>query len=98
MEALICKHCGATGLRREKGYWFCEYCESKFLFTKEEENTYSSAFSFNTVQSVTSSQIALSEDVERLLQKCKTDRKNARKYANLILDIDPDNTEALQYL
>ena len=42
--------------------------------------------------------ISLNSDIERLLQKCKTDPKNAKKYANLILDIDPDNREALKYI
>ena len=40
----------------------------------------------------------MDDDVERLLQKCRTDRRNARKYANLVLDIDPTNQEALKYL
>lgn len=44
------------------------------------------------------SDIALDDDVARLLAKCKADPKNARKYANLILDIDPDNFEAYKYL
>lgn len=44
------------------------------------------------------SQISINSDVENLLQKCRIDRKNARKYANLILDIDPDNEEARKYL
>ena len=44
------------------------------------------------------SSIDLVDDVTRLLNKCKTDPKNAKKYANLILDIDPDNTQALKYL
>ena len=42
--------------------------------------------------------VSISEDIKRLLAKCRTDRKNARKYANLILDIDPNNKDALQYL
>ena len=44
------------------------------------------------------SDIALDDDVARLLAKCKADPKNARRYANLILDIDPGNFEAYKYL
>lgn len=43
------------------------------------------------------SDIAL-DDVQRLLEKCKAEPQNAREYANLILDIDPTNTEVLRYL
>lgn len=45
-----------------------------------------------------SSQISLDDDVRRLLEKCRQDPAKAYKYANLILDIDPDNEEALKYL
>ena len=44
------------------------------------------------------SEIALGDDVQRLLQKCRTDPARARKYANLVLDIDPTNQEARKYL
>ncbi len=44
------------------------------------------------------SEISLNDDVKRLLDKCKTEPYNATKYANLILDIDPNNIEALKYL
>ena len=99
MKSLSCKNCGAPGLRLESGYWQCDYCGSKFLIEKEEQKAFSraSSSSSDSKHPGTSSGIALSDDVERLLLKCKTDRKNARKYANLILDIDPDNKEALKY-
>ena len=44
------------------------------------------------------SSVALDEDISRLLKKCQEEPKKARQYANLILDIDPTNTEALKYL
>ena len=44
------------------------------------------------------SSIALEEDIAVLLKKCREDPKNARKYANLVLDIDPGNAEAKKYL
>ena len=111
MEELVCKNCGANALMRKNNYMVCPYCESRFAITKEELNnglfgnsnslSKSSTFadahhavlSYSGVQST----IALDDDVKRLLEKCKTDPKNARRYANLILDIDPDNEEALNY-
>ncbi len=42
--------------------------------------------------------IAPDDDVARLLAKCEAEPARARKYANLVLDIDPDNAQALRYL
>lgn len=42
--------------------------------------------------------IFIDDDISRLLKKCKDEPWNARKYANLILDIDPTNEEALKIL
>ncbi len=44
------------------------------------------------------SRISLDDDIAVLLRKCKTEPRNARKYANLILDIDPTNKEAMKYI
>lgn len=96
MESLTCKNCSATGLSLDNGVWVCEFCGSTFLATAEEQSAYSKGVGLSTPAA--SSQISLTDDVERLLQKCKTDPKNARKYANLVLDIDPDNEEVLKYL
>lgn len=98
MDILICKNCGANLLERKNDYWVCLYCESRFAITSKERCTNLSrpqvALSHNGVDS----SIALDDDIQRLLKKCKTDPKNAKKYANLILDIDPDNTEVYKYL
>ena len=100
MEALACKSCGANALVRKNGYMVCPYCDSHFLITEEDRqnglwrNSHQTVLSHSGVES----SIDLDEDVKRLLNKCKTDPKNARKYANLILDIDPDNEGALAYL
>jgi hypothetical protein len=42
--------------------------------------------------------ISVSSDIEALLQKCREDPRNRKRYAGLILDIDPTNPEAQQYL
>lgn len=42
--------------------------------------------------------ISINSDIDILLEKCQKEPYNARKYANLILDIDPTNREALKYI
>lgn len=99
MEALVCKHCGASGLIRKSDHWFCPYCESRYAFTQEEKRSLFQGGSHAVLShSGVNSSIALNDDVERLLEKCRLNPKQARKYANLVLDIDPDNKEALRYL
>ena len=101
MEGLICKNCGANSLERKDGYWICPYCDSRFAISREGScigvsvrGNHQPALSHNNVNS----SIALEDDIQRLLKKCKTDPKNARKYASLILDIDPDNVEVYKYI
>ena len=75
----------------------CSRCGANVL--REEGNYYICEYcGTKFLKKAESKGISLGIDIERLLQKCKTDPKNARKYANLILDIDPDNKDALKYL
>ena len=98
MKALICSSCGASNWKEDGEYRICLHCGTKFEKTLKEQrkaiNTVLQIAAVNRVQSV----IALNDDVARLLQKCKAEPKNAKKYANLILDIDPTNEEALKIL
>lgn len=100
MEALICKNCGAFALVRKNDYMVCPYCESRFAVTKEElrGGFFGSSHHVTLSHSGTNSSIALDDDVARLLEKCRSDPRNARKYANLILDIDPDNEDAIMFI
>lgn len=91
MKEFVCKNCGATGLLVKNGYMVCEYCDTRFMLTAED-------FDFYGHSKKNSPGISLGGDIERLLQKCRMDPRNARRYANLILDIDPDNEEALNYI
>ena len=84
MELIICKTCGANEWEKHDGYLVCKYCHQKYITTGKNN--------------VKQTNISLGSDIEVLLQKCKTDPKNAKKYANLVLDIDPDNSEAIKYL
>ena len=85
VNIIRCPVCGGTEFEEEKNYRTCLYCGTRHQIPKEE-------------RPARQSEIALNSDVERLLAKCRSDPRNARKYANLILDIDPTNTEALKYL
>lgn len=100
MEALICKNCGANALTRKNNYMVCPYCDSRFAITREERSSglFGGSHHATLSHSGVDSSIALDDDVAHLLEKCKSDPRNARKYANLILDIDPDNEEAWKYL
>ena len=105
MEALICKNCSSNALVRKNDYMVCPYCDSRFAITREERSSglfvssqHGSGHHVSLSHSGVNSSIALDDDVERLLKKCRTDPKNARRYANLILDIDPDNAEVYKYL
>lgn len=85
MKIIQCANCAANELKEKDGYFICEYCGSRFAVEGSDRPRNAMGMS-------------ISEDIQRLLVKCRTDRKNARKYANLILDIDPDNKDALKYL
>ena len=85
MKLIQCKQCGSGEFYRNNGYMICKFCNAQYAIEQLDLG-------------IKKSTIALNSDIEALLKKCKLDPKNARKYANLILDIDPDNDEALKYL
>ena len=81
MKLVKCTNCGSNELIEESGLVVCVYCRSKYVPQAKD------ALQSKTVIGITS-------DIEALLQKCKQDPTNRRRYANLILDIDPTNQEA----
>lgn len=85
MRMQKCANCGAGALKERGGYLICEYCGSKFAMEASDAPQRGMGLSLNA-------------DIENLLRKCRSDPMNARKYANLILDIDPTNREALKYI
>ncbi len=99
LKVIICERCGANELHEEGNYFVCDYCGSKFLKETKSERLFIGGTSFESENSLgknlgnLTGGISLNSDIERLLQKCRTDPKNKRKYINLILDIDPDNTD-----
>lgn len=85
MNREMCSNCGANDFIYEDGYSVCKYCNSKFAIESAENKHETSV-------------ISLQSDIDVLLQKCKSEPWNSRKFANLILDIDPTNHEAKKYL
>jgi len=82
MKSFVCERCGGNEFRTEKGFRICQHCNTSYVLTSEElpQKT---------------SEIALNNDIQLLMRKCIEDPRNARRYASLILDIDPSNEEAI---
>jgi len=85
MKIEICERCGGGEFVDRDGYRICQYCGAKYLITPEDVIRKGSS-------------ITLANDIMILLKKCRDDPANARRYANLILDMDPGNVEAVKYL
>lgn len=80
-----CSGCGSSDQFLENGYLICNYCRSKNRADPRDIPQKETIISINS-------------DIEKLIEKCKSDPDNCRRYANLILDIDPTNQEAHHYL
>lgn len=85
MKRIVCACCGADDFVYRDGMRICQYCNSRYELEKDERGPRTSVVSLNS-------------DIDRLLAKCKADPKNAKRYASLILDIDPTNREAKKYI
>jgi hypothetical protein len=84
MKLFICEKCGGNDFFEQNGYKICRYCRTQYAVMSED-------------MLPKDSNIAINNDVQMLLQKCRTDPANASRYASLILDIDPGNAEAKSY-
>ncbi|WP_165170570.1 hypothetical protein [Adlercreutzia sp. ZJ242] len=80
MNEAVCEKCGSSDFVAADGCRICVYCRTKYQIEK--------------VAKPPETTISIGDDVQELLAKCKADPINARRYANLILDIDPSNAEA----
>ena len=85
MKAFQCQGCGSTEFYDLDGYRVCEHCGRKHVITRED-------------QRILQSTIDLNEDVANLLEKCKTEPERAKKFAQRVLEIDPNNAEAKRIL
>ena len=79
-----CTQCGGSRLFEDDGFVVCAYCRSRFKSQVDELANRTT--------------IGVFSDIQMLLQKCRDDPANRRRYASLILDIDPTNHEATTYL
>jgi len=85
MKLIACTRCGSKELSEQDGYVVCAYCRSRFVPQADD---------LRQEESV----IGVYSDIQRLLQKCQDDPANSRRYAGLVLDLDPTNQTARQYL
>lgn len=85
MKIVSCTACGSKELVEENRVVICLYCLTKYLPEPDEVPA-------------TASVIGVGSDIQALLQKCREDPINRRRYASLVLDLDPTNTEAKTYL
>jgi DNA-directed RNA polymerase subunit RPC12/RpoP len=85
MKLVECTECGSRELNEVGGYVICVYCSLKFVPNLGD-------------LPVTQTEISVYDDIKELLEKCKNDPANRKRLASLVLDIDPTNEEAKQYL
>lgn len=85
MKVIQCTKCGSIEFSESNGYRICIYCNARYQLFAEDITSKGSSIEIN-------------DDIQRLLDKCKKEPWNAKKYANLILDIDSTNKEARKYL
>ena len=85
MKVVECHSCGANDLYEENGYMVCNYCGTRHLIAPDEKAGKESV-------------ITLPADVNFLLKKCKEQPERAKKLAERILEIDPNNEEAKKIL
>lgn len=85
MREVVCAGCGSKELVEDAGYAVCVYCRTRHVPEPKDAPQ-------------TTTVIALANDVAALLQRCRDDPANRRRYANLVLDLDPTNREAQRYL
>lgn len=84
MDLAICERCGSPDFIEKGNERICVFCRTKYALQQPSKCADSS--------------ISVRDDVQNLLKKCKDDPRNAKKYAALVLDIDPHNFEAMAYL
>ena len=85
MKLTKCTACGSIDMLKEDGFFVCAYCRLQFIAPE-------------TKSIKSDSNISVHSDIQSLLEKCRRDPLNSRRIANLILDLDPTNTEARMYL
>ena len=97
MEMLSCPSCGSNRLESEGAFLVCPYCGTRMTLDMPSPES-SGASGKSSATGTHPSEIALNDDVQRLLEKCRKFPSRAPKIAKTILEIDPYNQEARKYL
>ncbi len=85
MWQFTCENCGAKEYTLEKNNLICSYCHTRYKIQKGDP------FSFGA-------KIDLVDDINMLVSKCIKEPHNAKRYANIILEMDPYNQFARRYI
>ena len=85
MKLSICERCGSHEFFQKYNLLVCKYCLTEYSIQPDDI-------------AAPTTIISLDNDITRLLQKCQDDPTNASRYASLVLDLDPNNSEAQKYL
>lgn len=84
MKPFVCNRCGSNEFIDQGSRRTCLFCRT--------------SYEKPPVAAIKASTIALDDDIGSLLSKCQADPANAKRYARLILELDPGNRKALTYL
>ena len=84
MKIVECVQCGSNELTEIDGITTCDYCKARYAMEASEMASHGTTISVNS-------------DIEALLQKCVDDPANRKRYADLVLNLDPSNKEALEF-
>lgn len=86
-----CEKCKSVDFERVNGAMKCIFCRTTYVAgSKAEKNFFKN--------NASDSSIEIDEDILLLLSKIKKEPWNRNRYANMILDIDSTNEEALEIL
>lgn len=85
MTEIVCRSCGSNDLTEIDGFMICNYCGTRHVMSKDEKGQKQVVIDW-------------SDDVSRLIQKSKDEPERAKKYAERILEMDPNNEYAKKLL
>lgn len=85
MKLIKCKTCGSRELVEDGDFVVCSFCQSRYIPQAEDIPT-------------SETHIDLANDIQILLDKCRSDPSNRKRYVNLILDMDPNNLAVRDFL
>ena len=84
MKLIKCKTCGSGDLVQDGDFVVCSFCQSRYVPQAEDIPT-------------SETHIDLANDIQILLDKCRSDPNNRTRYINLIMDLDPHNNEVKKF-